>query len=374
MPKQRRPTYDGCSVGARNGKLRLRFRWQGRARSRATGLPDTAENRRAVEKLADLVGAAIAAGEDPTPALEKHYGRAVVDLSTVPVEPSTPGPTVSDYFHRWLEERTPVIRKAQARDYRRHLGSWVVPTLGDVALADLRASDVRGLQAELLGKGLSVKYVKNILNGSFRAMVRQARRDELVTRDVFADLEWPKWKPPGPDPFLPDERTRIIEWFRAKRFGFHPGTAGESRYRFHPPYHVFVHVLFWTGLRPSEAAGLQWQDIDLDGARLHVQRSRHLYEYGAPKTESADRWVELFPETVTLLRNLQELHVTPETPVFSTLEGEPIEPKPFGRTAGTPASARSAFACAASTARRTRTSRRPCRPAYASRGWSSRPA
>jgi len=43
--------------------------------------------------------------------------------------------------------------------------------------------------------------------------------------------------------------------------------------------------------------------MDLDAARLHVQRSRHLYEDGAPKTESADRWVELFPETVRVLQS-----------------------------------------------------------------------
>src|SRR5262249_38442684 len=58
------------------------------------------------------------------------------------------------------------------------------------------------------------------------------------------------------------------------------------------------------------------------------QRSRHLYEYGAPKTASAERWVELFPETVRLLNDLQ-LHVTPDQPVFTTTTGTPIEPKTF---------------------------------------------
>jgi integrase len=94
-------------------------------------------------------------------------------------------------------------------------------------------------------------------------------------------------------------------------------------------YHAYVHTLFWTGLRPSEASGLQWRDVDLRGGRLHVQRSRHLYEYGAPKTDSADRWVELFPETVALLTALQPLHVRPEQPIFVTTRGTPIEPKTF---------------------------------------------
>ena len=89
---------------------------------------------------------------------------------------------------------------------------------------------------------------------------------------------------------------------------------------------MFVYVLFWTGLRPSEAAGLQWQDLDLDRGRLHVRRSRSLWEYGDPKTDGARRTVELFPEAVWLLKMIQPLRVTPEMPVFTNTLGQPIEP------------------------------------------------
>jgi hypothetical protein len=52
----------------------------------------------------------------------------------------------------------------------------VLPRLGEIPLADLTAGDILGLRAELLQRELSLKYVKNILAGSFRAMVREARR------------------------------------------------------------------------------------------------------------------------------------------------------------------------------------------------------
>ena len=74
---------------------------------------------------------------------------------------------------------------------------------------------------------------------------------------------------------------------------------------------------------------MQWGDVDLDRGRFHVQRSRHLYGEGATKTASADRWVELFPETIRVLRATQPLRVDPEMPVFTTTEGKPIEPKAF---------------------------------------------
>src|SRR4029450_2576804 len=110
--------------------------------------------------------------------------------------PTPTGRTVADYYAMWIAERAPVVRRGQARDYRRHLTTHVLPRLGRRPLAALRPSDARGLQAELLTSGLSVKYVKNILSGSFRALLRQAHIDELVTRDCFAGLTWPKAKRP----------------------------------------------------------------------------------------------------------------------------------------------------------------------------------
>jgi integrase len=330
--RKRRHGCWGCSVGTRpDGSLRLRFRWQGKALSVATGLDDTAQNRRALEPLRELIAATIRAGHDPLPLLRNAYPSRSDRLDEAGPAP-TPGLTVAEYFATWISEQAPVVRKAQARDYRRHMVGYVLPVLGCLAMAELKPGDVRGLQADLLSRDLSVKYVKNIISGSFRAMIQQAKVDELVTRDVFVGLKWPRWRPPEPAPFTPEERTRIIGWFKRKRFGFHPGrTSSTNRFLPHPAYYVYVHLLFWSGLRPSEASGLQWGDVDLDRAQLHVRRSRHLYDYGAPKTQSADRWVELFPQTVRLLDGLQPLKVSPEVPVFTNTIGLPIEPKAFSR-------------------------------------------
>jgi integrase len=332
MSKRRRQTYSGCSLEVRRGKLRLRFRItapEGKSQyvSRETGLDNTAANRDQLRLAARLVGAALHAGRKLAD-IDQIIGTQGAGEPAAVMEPSVPtGVTVREYFDRWIAEQRLIVRKAQARDYKRHMERYVVPALGDVPLAELKAAHVRGVQAELLSKGRSPKYVKNILSGSFRAMIRQAKADELVTRDIFTGLKWPTWVPPEPDPFTPDERTRIIEWFKSQRFGFHPGQSSmANRWLAHPAYHAIVHMLFWTGMRPSEAAGLQWGDIDLAGRCLHVRRSRHLWEYNAPKTRQARRRVELFPEVVNVLKAVQPLHVTPEMPVFTNLQGNPVEP------------------------------------------------
>src|SRR5262245_41341720 len=214
---------------------------------------------------------------------------------------------------------------------------YVMPILGQTPLAALRPGDIRGLQAELLarkhartGEPLSVKTVKNIISGSLRAMIRDAVEDGVVARDVFPRLKWPERELPEPDPFDIEEVRRILAWFAAHRFGCPrlPGPTGLRRLP-HPPFHAYVHALFMTGLRPSEASGLQWRDLDLDRALLYVRRSYHLGAYGSPKTRTAKRTVELLQETVRELRGIQPLHVSPEMPVFTTTVSGPIEPKTF---------------------------------------------
>src|SRR5262249_39620944 len=153
----------------------------------------------------------------------------------------------------------------------------------------------------------------NIVGGSFRAMLRHARKRGLLTRDQFADLmdlEWPDTATPEPDPFTADERERLLAWFKTRTFRV-PAAGTGYGLRLHPAYHACLHRLFWSGMRPSEAAGLQWRDVDLSRATAEVRRSRHLGSYGNPKTKSAKRTVQLFPETVTLLRELQPLRVEP---------------------------------------------------------------
>jgi len=96
-----------------------------------------------------------------------------------------------------------------------------------VVVVALAGGHLRGAQANLFSRGLSVRYVKNILAGSFRAMIRQATADGFVTQDPFAGLKWPKPRTPEPDPYTPDERTRIIRWFAEKEFSFKTGRATE---------------------------------------------------------------------------------------------------------------------------------------------------
>ena len=56
---------------------------------------------------------------------------------------------------------------------------------------------------------------------------------------------------------------------------------------------TLVLVVAATGLRMSEALGLQWQDIDIAGSRIYVRRTWCHGAVGAPKTESSGKPVPM---------------------------------------------------------------------------------
>ena len=345
MSRKRKQSYNGCSVESHRGRLHLRFRVvlpHGNQRhvSRATGLADTPENRRACAAVAKLVGAAIRAGHSLSgidQILVRSYAKAPSSAS--PAAPSaTDGETLEQFYERWIPQQELLVRKGQRLDYHRHLERYVLPILGPKQLADLRTSDTRGLQAELLarkskrsaeGKRLSVKFVKNIILGSYRALIRDAEDEGLIQHPVFPrKMKWPRWEPPSADPFTPEERDRIIEWFRIHQFRV-PEGCGRYVLRPHAPFYVFVHLSFWTGLRPSEALGLQDGDVDYPGGRVQVQRSHYLYELGDTKTRAARRTVELFPGTVDLLRSIRLPDAKPEMPIFTNTLGHGLDQQAF---------------------------------------------
>jgi len=168
-----------------------------------------------------------------------------------------------------------MVRRAQARDYCRHIEGYVLARLGDLPVADLSPRDILGLRVELLQSGLSLKFVKNILGASFKAMIRDAREiDNVPLHDPFAGVRWGGVAVPGPDPFAAEERMRIIELFRKKPFGFYSGGSGGK----HLHVHLWVRIIA-PALRIKHLTRLPTQ-VEGDSERglgggLHHQREGH---------------------------------------------------------------------------------------------------
>lgn len=233
------------------------------------------------------------------------------------------GPTVASFFNEWIEaHRPPVVRTSLHRQYKIHFNRHIIPVLGDTPLRRLSKPDLERLRAALRGKKLHEKTIRNIIDGTFRALFRDAAQehDAIHYPFPFSVMRWRKYIPPEPDPFTEEDRDRLLEYFRAKRW-----KVPESNERKHHYSHfALLFTLFFTGCRPSElsAARIGW--LDLRAGTLRVRASRSRGEENAPKTSSADRVVRLTPRNVQVLQPLVPLHARPDAYLFKNMRGEPV--------------------------------------------------
>jgi integrase len=150
-----------------------------------------------------------------------------------------PTPTVEDFFERWIQGKVePLYRRSTIQDYRVHFKTYVLPAFKHVRLAAINTKGLNEFRMALLKRGLAVKTARNVIDGSFRAMYRDARIEieVLQGKDPFIDIQWPRLLRKRPDPFTANERDRIIAWYIKNDFFFYPLVAWQ----------------FHTGMRPSE--------------------------------------------------------------------------------------------------------------------------
>ena len=73
-----------------------------------------------------------------------------------------------------------------------------------------------------------MKTARDIIDGTFRAIYRDARTtDRLLTDDPFAALTWPRKIDPVPDPFTEPERDVLLNYFwqRNRHYCSSPASA-----------------------------------------------------------------------------------------------------------------------------------------------------
>jgi integrase len=310
----------GCKVKQRsNGRLAYRLFWNGYRSWEGTGVRATDKRRERMQQNADVMSQEIAEGRFDYLHWFPYGSKA--HLFNTAIIPKTAPKSLAVYVEKtWLPRKVaPNVRASLAQTYRKHwnkhikpaFGSWPLTAITTAALEDFK---VKLTAAEPSGKGLKMKTARDIIDGTFRAVIRDARRvDRVVTVDPFAELTWPRKIVPKPDPFTAEERNQLLDFFwRRKRH-----------------YFGFVYVLFFSGLRTAEAIGLRWGKADLRRGRLAIDVSRTLGEDNAPKTKRSQRTIPLRPEVVAVLQDRRPLRVSEDTFVFTTEMDTPLNEERF---------------------------------------------
>ena len=321
----------GCRIIHRNGYLRLALHYRGRRwqETPVSRMKDTTPNRQRLDREWCQPIAALMRGRAlDADAYLRHFGVKGTRAAEYR-PPVTAGaaavPTLRAYaVDVWLPRlEREGARPARVRDSRQHLATYIVDaptsaggTFGDMALDAIRRRDVQALRDRLGELKLKVKTQRNIIGGTLRAVLRDATEiDGYEVPDNVCRFTWPRPEVSPPDPFTDAERAALVGYFRAKL----------------PHYAGFIRLLFFTGMRPSEATGLQWRDFDRRAGTLDVRRSFYMGSYGSTKTHASVRTIRLLPNVADLLRAMMPLHADPEAPVFTDLQGRPIDQGEWAR-------------------------------------------
>ncbi len=158
------------------------------------------------------------------------------------------GAWLEEHFDKWCNG----VSARTLHDYRAAIEIYVPVRLLRRRLQDLSPSDLQQLFNEMSGRGLSPSTVHG-LRAVIRRALNRAMKNELVERNVATLVDLPKSVRKEMRALSPEEVRRFLSAAESDRW-----------------YALWV-LLVTTGLRPGEALGLKWED--LDGNKVSVLRS-----------------------------------------------------------------------------------------------------
>lgn len=224
---------------------------------------------------------------------ERALTRALSDLDAGRLEdPSRM--SVAAWWKEWWEGRRQDLKERTWIHYDRVIQLYIMPFLGKVRLADLKPRDVQRVISALGNGGegrkpvapTTVRYSIGRLSQSLAAAVRL----RLLPSNPAKNATLPRGRRPGPGRVLSaEECAQVAAVLRGHRLG------------------TMWLLMLGTGLRPGEALGLLWEDLDLPAGALHVRRTLwrpvgRAPVLTAPKTASSVREVPLSPDLVAILK------------------------------------------------------------------------
>lgn len=241
--------------------------------------------------------------------LDKHV-RAKTDGS---LDLDSVNLTVGAYLERWIEQVSELgVRQSTSEKQAAMLRADVMPLLGGIKLASLSTKDVDKLIAVLQkDRDLSARTVLYYVATLSKAL-NKAVTWGLLNANPVKGASLPRVEPTDLVVLEPAELIRFQKTALKQRHGA-----------------PLLMLLANTGARPAEAYALRWKDVDLSGARLHINRSLVRfaggYKFDRPKTKRSQRAVAINASLVKVLSALKEASkASPSDLVFPNTTGQPL--------------------------------------------------
>ena len=164
--------------------------------------------------------------------------------------------TVTGLFEGWLEQVAPLrVQPATTANYSSLFKTHIKPGLGRKRLVNLQPDDVQHFVNEKLDEGLSVRTVRH-LRGLLVQVLDHAVRQGKAVRNVAAMTDGPRLET--------NREGRSLTIKQAKSL---LRTVEGDRLE-----GLYV-LMLATGMRPGEAFGLPWNNVDLKAGLVTIKQA-----------------------------------------------------------------------------------------------------
>lgn len=176
--------------------------------------------------------------------------------------------TVASFIDEWLEGKKKSIASSTYGTYKKIIRLHIKPGLGHLKLYEVNPQLVQRFYTSLTEeKDLSASYVRMIHNVLHQGLKKAYAWGKIERNPADTDLvDLPRQEERDYRIFTTEEVATFLEVTQGDRF------------------HALWVILLTTGLRPSEALALKWDDIDDEGW-MQVRRTLTLADYKAGRYE-----------------------------------------------------------------------------------------
>jgi integrase len=304
-------------LSVRNGNLALRFTYEGKQLYLGLKMPDSEIHRPIAEQIASRIALDIALGK-----LDKHK---LKNYLPKPAAIDSPQTTLSLWWKYAQFRKDQGTSESTINGHYKSLAANLARFGGEILTPEDAALFVkRILKPRQCPR--TINDNQKMLRGFGRWLTKQGYR----TIDPFVDLAPVKARRDRTkrQPFTLKEMAAILK------------SAKDSKRC--PGYYEFIKALLHLGLRPSEAIGLRWGDLDLerrqiaitsalargpDGRSASTGRQRKSLKTG----EGGNRVLDLVPEMVTMFRWHRPPSAKNSDLIFLSPQGKAIDDHAFSQ-------------------------------------------
>lgn len=227
--------------------------------------------------------------------------------------------TFGDLVEDWIRHNSLKRQRSLDRDLG-ILKLHLLPALGTRQIHTVKKTEIQHLINNWTKNGLKARTIRRHI-AVLKAIFNHAINDDRLMKNPANGVTLPKPEPVERHPLSPEEASRLLA-------------------AIDPYFKPLIYIALTTGLRWSELAGLQLQDLDLDSTEPHLTVNRGLHAtsdgltYERPKSIAGHRTLPLTAVQVAVIKAHLESSSEHRSngvtdPVFVTKQGRHLDYQNF---------------------------------------------